>query len=360
MSGSTYDSHETYRSKSYASAESDEERERLLNERRLRVEESRSSVGTKSTKPRDIRDARELYDKNLVHKTVTRPAPDVKRVYVILIDNSGSNRKIANHFRNSTNYLRVNLGLLDPEAQFVFAYVSDHCDRNMYWQPIDYLYANEEGERILTSTLFHVEEADGGDAPEAFECTLWDACKLDFGDVKERHLILVTDVVGHGMGLGRDEGCTQQRDWRDTLDLVEKTFTTFEVIGCGDEPHVAKLQEQFIAHAHPENLAMNFISLAYIKEHQHRLGIVLNAFLLLVARHRGLQSLEGFLSRLYEKWIDDPIFGKHTDIRAREAIVRFGKYIPIQSSELAQMMSRVLSISTAEVEELVKQNAVHI
>jgi hypothetical protein len=359
MSSDDYSSSRTYSEKSYASARSEDERARLLAERRDRVEAARGEVTEKSARPRPKRNVRDLYQEGAVHKLITRPAPGVKRVYIVLIDNSGSNQTIANHFRNSTNYLRVNLGVIDPEAQYVFVYFSDHRDRQLWWQPVDYISPTEEGEVILTSTLFHVEDANGQDAPEAHECALRDICRIDFGDATERHLILVSDVVGHGMGMHDDEGCPNQQSWQESLDLVEKTFTSFEVIGCGDESWVADLQQKFISYKHPELLAQNFVSLAHIKEHQYRLGIVLNAFLLLVARHQGMQGIEGFLSRLYEKWLEDPIFGGDTDRRAKEAILRFGKYLPGQG-DIVKMMSRVLSIPTGEVERLIEQDKVFI
>jgi len=79
-----------------------------------------------------------------------------------------------------------------------------------------------------------------------------------------------------------------------------------------------------------------------------------------VARRRGIQSLEGFLSRLYEKWLTDPVFGNQTDTRAKEAIVRFAQFIPEQSEEIVNLLGRVLSITKAEVEKLIKQGATHI
>ncbi len=360
MSSDTYDDRATYRGSSYTSASGEAERRKLFSERSERVSAFRSEVGTKSDSPRPARDVMANYDESLVRCSITKPAPGVTRVYKILIDNSGSNRQIANHFRNSTNYLRVNLGLIDHDGQFTFEYFSDHCDGKLISQPIDYVSPNKEGERILTSTLHHVHDADGGDSPEAHECALWDACKINFGEATTRHLILVSDVTGHGMGMGDDQGCPNQRSWKESMDLVEATYTTFELIGCGASADVATLQQQFVTYRHPENLAMNFVSLAYIKEHQYRLGIVLNAFLFLVARHRGPQSVEGFLSRLYEKWLSDPLFGGETDRRAKEAIIRFAKYIDLQSKEKTEMMSRVLVSPTDEVERLLKEEGVFI
>jgi hypothetical protein len=362
MSGDTYGTHETYREKSPAEADSPVERELLGAKRAERVRGYRDEVDTKAKRPhRPQRDTSEEYDPKLVRLAITQPGKGVKRVYVILIDNSGSNRQIAQHFKNSSNYLRVNLQWIDPEAQFLFVYFSDHCDGDGWWQAIDWISPTEDGEKILISTLFEVRDVNGGDAPEAHECALWDAAHLDFGStVEEKHLILVSDVTGHNMGMSGDKGCPKQRSWESSLDLVNEIFTTFEVIGCGDDPADSKLQEQFITHAHPELLPMNFVSLSYIHNPEYRLGIVLNTFLFLAARHSGMQAIEGFLARLYEKWLDDPLFGGETDRRAKETILRFAKFVPGTDDEIRQMMSRILVTSVEEVEDILKHSKITI
>jgi hypothetical protein len=361
MSGDTYGTRETY-GKSYAEASDDDEREILGARRAERVKGFRSDVGVKSASGhRPHRNPRDEYDPSLVKLAITQPGKGVKRVYLILIDNSGSNRQIARHFKDSSNYLRVNLQWIDPEAQFLFVYFSDHCDGSGWWQAIDWISPTEEGEKILTSSLFEVRDVNGGDAPEAHECALWDAAHLDFGPtVEKKHLILVSDVTGHGMGMDDDGGCSQQRSWRSSLDKVEEVFTTFEVIGCGDNPDVSMLQEQFIKYAHPELLPMNFVSLSYIHNPEYRLGIVLNTFLFLAARHSGMQAIEGFLARLYEKWLDDPLFGGDTDQRAKETILRFAKFVPGTDDEVCQMMSRILVTSVEDIEDILKHSKITI
>lgn len=112
-----------------------------------------------------------------------------------MIDNSGSNRKIASHIQSGTEYLTVNLKLLDPEAMYLFIYFSDHTDYELYFQPIDYVFPNEEGDRILLSTLKHIEDANGFDDPEAHECALFDVCQLDFGDAVEASVCFVMKFV---------------------------------------------------------------------------------------------------------------------------------------------------------------------
>lgn len=359
MSGSSYDDNKTYSSPSYTSARSESEKKRLYDDRASRVHEFKSEVASKASTPRPVKEAVQEYNAQLVRNKITHPTKGTKRIYVVLIDNSGSNRQIASHFKKSSNYLRVNLQILDPEAQFVFIYFSDHTDGDAWFQAVDFISANPEGEKILTSTIHEMSDANGYDYPEAHECALKEVCQINFSDVIEKHLILISDVAGHNMGMNcEDRGCPYQQDWRDSLKLVEKTYQTFELIGCGNDEDASEIQKKFINYLHPELLAMNFISLAHIREHQHRLGIVLNSFLLLVARHRGLQGIEGFLSRLYEKWLSDPIFGDNTDRRAKEVILRFSKYIPCSYEEKIEMMTHILVSSSDEVKRLIKQGAI--
>ena len=358
--GGGYEKSSAFRS-SYTSADSDADRERLRRERAERVESSRSSVGEKVNKPRPTHDAE--YDSTAVQLEITEFPPDTTDVYVILIDNSGSNRAVAQKMQTSTNYLKANLNLIDRKARYLFVYVSDHQDGHRMWQPINHIKPNDEGERVLTSTLRQIKDASGQDAPEAFECTLLQACQINFGNVPvaNRHLILVTDVTGHHMGMEKltsDDGCPDQVDWHKTLDKIDVIFGSFELIGSGNDVEVDKLQEQFISYKHPELLHQNFISLVHIREQEYRLGIISNAFLFLIARHCGLQTLEGFLARIYEKWLEDPIFGHDTDKRAREAIIRFAKYIPHESMEdLINMMCNILVTDHRdEIEKLIRQS----
>lgn len=351
MSGDSYRDNKIYRS-GYTEARSDEDRRRLLAERQENVKALRGEVEDRSHRPRPVQDARNFYNKHLVRRVISRPGEGVKRVYYVPIDNSGSNRFIATHFRNSTEYLVVNLDLLDPDAEFVFVYFSDHCDGDRWWQAIDYIRPNEKGQRVLASTLQHVTDAVGGDAPEAHECVLWDLSHLDFGGTTERHLILISDVTGHGMGMEGDSGCPNNRNWQDSLDAVDIAFHSFELVGCAVDQQTAELQKQFIRFRHPENLDRDFISLAHIREPQYRLGMVLNTFLFLVARHRGPQAIEAFLSRLYEKWLSDPVFGGDTDRRAKEAILHFARYIPGDRQEKLDMLNRILVASPDELEQI--------
>jgi hypothetical protein len=340
MSGRSYDSysrsigstHRAYRSGDEA------ERRRAEEERAERVAEARKRIDEGRVGPREVRRHEEVYDPSLARNAITTPAADAKRVHVVLIDNSGSNRRIADHLKQSSGYLLAALGAIDPESQVAFVYFSDHCDGPLVAQEVDYVSPDAKGDKVLHSSIAHVRPAGGGDEPEAIECALWDACDLDFGHVQERHLYLVTDVVAHGMGLRGDDGCPKGRSWKEAIDRIRTTYRSFEVIGCGSDPHAAKLQEKFVA---PERLSLDLIDLSAIPTHEHRCGITGNALLFLVARHRGLQNVEAFLMTLYEKWLAEPIFGANTDLGAREAIARFTKYLDAPQAKVRSMLDKI-------------------
>ncbi|MBU1180357.1 hypothetical protein KJ885_05415 [Patescibacteria group bacterium] len=340
MSGGSYGgSDRRYSSSKSLFSDDEAERERARRERERRVDTAKKSVHTKKT--RETRG--EVYDNKAVKLGITKPKAGAERIYLVCVDNSGSNRQIANHLKKSSGHLLAGLNAIDPQSQIAFNYFSDHCDYERIEQGVDYISPGPEGDVQLASSIAHVSDADGGDAPEAIECVLWNMSKLDFGDAKKRHLILVTDVVAHDMGMRelghRDDGCPNQRDWRRSLDSAREAFTTIEVVGCSDDRQVGKLQEQFLT---PDRRAYDLIDLSVISEHVHRLAITGNVILLLAARHRGLQAVEMFLSTLYEKWIDDPVFGHNTELRAKEAIRRFGKYLEAPKDEVERMMKRII------------------
>jgi hypothetical protein len=338
MSGRSFsDYSDTFRSsrKRYSSDAS--EREKATKDYRESIKTARETVNEKKT--REKRETDGLYDKKLVRLGFTRPAEGVKRVHILLVDNSGSNRVIAAFLRESTGYLAAVMNIIDPQSQIAIDFFSDHCDGERIEQIVDFVTPDKKGDKILYSTCRHIYPAYGGDEAEAIECVLWNVCDVDFGEVEEKHLYLVTDVVGHGMGMHSDDGCPFQRDWRRSLERVKETFASFEVVGCGDSPKIGELQKKFLE---PDRMAYDFIDLSAIREHTHRLGIVGNAFLFLVARHRGQQNSEIFLSTLYEKWVTDPVFGANTDISAREGICRFVKYLEISDEEKEKMLGRII------------------
>lgn len=340
MSGRNYKDY-SERVGTYRELSSNNASERRVAEeaRKLRIDHAKADINSGRVKaPPPPRETKDLYDPLLARGAITRPAAGVKRVHIVIVDNSGSNRRIAEHLKRSSGYLLATLGMLDHAAQIAFMYVSDHCDGRNLRQDADYVHPTAEGDKILHSSIAQVMPAGGGDAPEAFECALWDACDLDFGDAQDRHLYLVTDVVGHGMGMTADEGCPLGRDWRESLRRVRETYRTFEVIGCGESKRDAQLQRQFLT---PERVGYDLLDLTDVPTHEHRCGITGNALLFLIARRRGLQTVEAFLMTLYEKWLTEPIFGANTDLGAREAITRFAKFIEIDDAGRKAMLRKI-------------------
>ncbi len=316
----------------------DEVRRSAEIERLERIKRAKSTVHEK--KERVLRDTSDSYDKGLVKLKITKPEPETEKIYIFVVDNSGSNEKIAKHLRNGSEYLTSVLMQLEPKAQFAYVYGSDHGDGDLMMQEVDYHFANETGAKILYSTVGHIQGANGHDAAEAFECILWDVCKLDFGNAKEKHLVLVTDQVAHGMGYTRsDNGCPHQRVWESTKEKIYKTFDTFCVVGCSDDDEVGVLQRKFLKE---EKVAFDLIDLSGVPEHKHRLALSGNTLLFLVARNSGEQGVELFLSFLYEKWLSDPVFGMDTERRAKEGIKRFGKFLPYPERVVELMMERIL------------------
>lgn len=341
MSGATFDSYKDKYTKSAMCYSSDSgTRSLAFSERSKRLETFKSELGTKSATPREKRKEADLYDSDLVTHKITKPDSKVQTLHIVMIDNSGSNSVIAKHLRESSGYFMATLNQIDPESQVAFMYASDHCDGNNFIQEIDYLYPDKKGDKALFSSCQKISPANGGDAAEAFECALKQACELDFGGAKKIHLYLVTDVVAHGMGMESDEGCPHQVSWKSSLKQVQKKFTSFEVIGCGNDPEVGKLQQQFIR---PERLAYDLIDLSSIPEARHRAGITGNALLFLIARHRGLQAVEMFLTFLYEKWLEDPVFGIGSDSRAQEMISRFAKFLEEPQVKVASIMDKIFA-----------------
>jgi hypothetical protein len=338
MSGMSFESYHADMSERKSSF--DDDPDTYYKKRKEKVEEAREGVHEKASKPREKRSTSDLYDESLVTKKITKPNASTERVHIVLIDNSGSNSVIARHIRESSGYLMGVLAQLDPSSEIAFMYCSDHSDNDLFIQSIDYLKPSKTADRAIFSSTYHVKGANGYDGAEAWECALWDACGLDFGKAKEKHLYLATDVVGHGMGMSSDDGCRQQRDWKKSKEKVYKTFTTFSVIGCGDDDDVGKLQTQFLKE---ERIPFDLIDLSSIKETEHRAAITGNALLFLIARNTGMQGVELFLSFLYEKWLQEPIFGSDTDKRAQDMIRRFGKYLEKPQTDIDKLMKKILA-----------------
>jgi hypothetical protein len=334
MSGATYERYESDLS-SYRNLESDD----TWKERSKRLSTARSSVHTKSTKPREERKISSLYDADLVRSKITKPDAKAECVHVVIVDNSGSNKVIAEHIRKASGYLTSVLNTVNAASQIAFMYYSDHGDGANINQEIDFVYPDKKGDVTLLSSLEHVSGANGFDAPEAFECALHEACEIDFNKAKKKHLYLITDVVAHGMGMAGDSGCPLQRSWEDSVEEVYKTYDTFEVVGCSGSTSVAKLQAKFLK---AERVAFDLIDLSSIDEEEHRAAVTANALLFLIARKTGLQGVKMFLSFLYEKWLSDPIFGDNTDMRARDMIKRFGKFLEFEKPDIDEMIKKII------------------
>jgi hypothetical protein len=341
MSGATFESyHDKYAKSAMCYSGDAAASSRAFTERSVRLGTFKSELGTKSAMPREKRKEADLYDSDLVTHKITKPDPKTQTLHIVMIDNSGSNAIIAKHMRESSGYFMATLNQIDPESQVAFMYSSDHCDGKNFIQEIDYLFPEKKGDRALFSSCREINPANGGDAAEAFECSLKQASELDFGNAKNIHLYLVTDVVAHGMGMESDDGCPNQVSWKASLKKVHEKFTSFEVIGCGDDPAVGKLQQQFIK---TDRLAFDLIDLSSIPEARHRAGITGNALLFLIARHRGLQAVEMFLTFLYEKWLEDPVFGTGSDSRAKEMISRFSKFLEEPQKKVASIMDKIFA-----------------
>ncbi len=324
------------------STEDPEARRRAEEARRARLTSVRADIGAGRIAKPVARDERQVYDRDAVKSVITKPSESAQNAHIILIDNSGSNAAIARHLRASSGYLLPMLRGIDATSEAAWIYFSDHCDGSDIMQEIDFIPPTEVGDRTMLSTLRHVRDAEGGDAPEAIECALWRACDIEFAHVPkaQRSLYLVTDVVAHGMGMRGDHGCPDHRDWRDSLARVEQTYGRFTVIGCGADSNTSKLQAKFLK---PERVAYDLIDLSAIPSPEHRMRITGNALLFLIARNRGPQTVERFLMALFEKWLSEPIFGANTELNAKEAVRRFGKYLEISEDEREALLDRVFA-----------------
>ncbi len=344
MSSSSYRDNDARYGYALRSLETEDlaERRRAEEARRGRIASARADIDAGRIAKPATRDERQVYDRAAVKSTITSPSTAAQGAHVILVDNSGSNEAIASHLRASSGYVLPMLRGIDARSEAAWIYFSDHCDGPDIMQEIDFIQPNEAGDRTMLSTLRHVHGAEGGDAPEAIECALWRACDINFAHVPkaQRSLYLVTDVVAHGMGMRGDHGCPDRRDWRDSIARVEQTFGRFTVIGCGSDKNTSTLQAKFLK---PERVAYDLVDLSAIPSPEHRMRITGNALLFLIARNRGMQTVERFLMALFEKWLSEPIFGANTELNAKEAVRRFGKYLEISEDDREALFDRVFA-----------------
>jgi len=305
-----------------------------LDDLRERIEEDPEPV-------RVERDPEMLYDPAFVRNTLTCPDKNAERIFILAIDNSGSNGRVALKMRQDSHHLAGMINAINPRAQIALRYFSDHCDGDRYCQDIDFVFPDKDGSLVISSTETEIQPADGDDGAEAHECVLWDACEVDFAHVsrKNRHLIMVSDVVGHGMGMDSDwVRCPNQRDWRDSVKRVNQTFGSFTFVGTAPFDSMAVKQRQFFPEK--DSYKHNLIDLSTLTSTTHRLGIVSNAACFLISRSHGLQAAEMYMMMLYENWLKNPIFARQTDAMAKTEISRFGKFLPCQQGERDAIINR--------------------
>lgn len=360
MSGSSYDNTskgtDVYRG---WSSRDDSVRLEVKREHSRVVEEARSKIdrGEAVKPPKVNRDVREITDSRLARNVITHPSPSARRVVVVLVDNSGSNRKIADHLKTSSGYLMSFLRTVDPDAEIAFVYFSDHRDGPRCLQYSDFVAPTPVGDKVLFNSLERVEGAHGHDEPEAIECALHDAAQINFAHVPvaDRTLILVTDSVAHGMGNPEDDGCPDQRSWRKSMEEVRKSYGKFVLVGSGSNKPMADIQRKFFETSFDTkgngvsdetDIARNFIDLSDIESSDHRNGIVGNSILFVMARNTGKQGIPVFLAGLYAKWLQNPIFGTRTDELARTRISAFARlYLPgvMTSKEIESMLKDIFA-----------------
>lgn len=338
MSGSSYGDSDSSSRRYGAWRSSDAgERTKAVLEHRKEVVEVRERVARgEIPKPPEVqRDESKVLDRTLARNTITSPSPSCSRAVVVLVDNSGSNRAIAEHLRKSSGYMTAFCRTVDPGAEIAFVYFSDHGDRDRMLQYTDFVPPTETGDKVLFSSLANVSSCNGHDEPEAIECAMVRASEIDFGKVpkENRVCILVTDSVAHGMGYPEDDGCPDQVSWRRGLASVREAYGDFVVIGSGNNAYMRDFQKRFFES--PEGvidtarMALDFIDLSDISAAAHRNGIVGNAILFVIARKGGRQSAELFLAKLYDKWLKNPLFGDRTDALARKRIRSLAElYLP--------------------------------
>lgn len=353
MSSDTYDKYEgrTARTRQYLSDDSATVR-RAEEERRERM--WRDAAKAKAEPPRTVAKApepiRTNIDLSLAQNYIGDPPTGARDIYILLTDYSGSNREIGMAVTKAAGHMHSMLAGLSTAVAIAFQLFSDHTDGPGLFQEANYTTPDDLGAKILQASIAMIKPAYGDDEPEAIECALRRATQYSFGTVPQarRHLILVTDQVAHGMGYtGRDNGCPDQRDWRDSLRAVHETFGSFTMIASGNDTSIFTLQKQLFT---PERLKwdmMNLVTAARLT-HEERCRLVPNAILFLIARSLGQQTVEGFLMTLYEKWIADPRYGGDSERRARDQIADFVEYLEIDPAQRQKLLRRIFGTTGAE------------
>ncbi len=312
--------------------------------RRMRGASDKASAEPPRAHAKALEPIRHRIDSSKAKNTITTPPKAAAEAHIVLIDNSGSNRQIANALKSSAGYLHAVCGQIAGDATVALIFFSDHCDGGRIFQEADYTLPGKDGESVLRASIDQIEGAGGGDEPEAIECALFKACELDFGHLAKgkRFLYLVTDQVAHGMGYnGADDGCPDQKDWRKALKKVQETFGSFQVVASGQDKETFALQKQFIA---KDRLQYDLLDLATGRlTHDERCRLVTNALLLFIARNRGHQSVSTFLMALVEKWLAEPQYGSETLPRAKRQIEDFAQYLEISEGKRTELLEQVFA-----------------
>lgn len=347
MSHSSYDSyHERMRGARDYTAEDVEVRRtaEASRVRRMRGDSEKASAEPARFVAKAPEPIRQRIDSSLARNKITTPPKAAAEVHIVLIDNSGSNRAIADALKRSAGYLHAVCGQIAGDATVAMVFFSDHCDGEFLFQEADYTTPGKNGEDVLRASIDKIHGASGGDEPEAIECALFKASELDFGHVAKakRFLYLVSDQVAHNMGYpGEDKGCPDQKDWRMALKQVHETYGSFQVVASGQLRNVFNLQKQFIA---KERLQFDLMDLATGSlTHEERCRLVTNALLLFVARNRGMQAVTTFLMLLVEKWLAEPQYGSETLPRARRQISDFCQYLDLGEDGKKDLLEKIFS-----------------
>lgn len=275
--------------------------------------------------------------------TITTPPKEAAELHIVLVDNSGSNKAIAESLKRGAGYLHGVCSQIAGDATIAMVFFSDHCDGFRLFQEADYTTPDKEGESVLRASIDQIEVASGGDAAEAIECVLLKASELDFGHIAKtkRFLYLVSDEVAHGMGNSDDHGCPLQKDWRKSLKKVHETYGSFQVVASGSDRDTFDLQKQFIEKS---RLQFDLLDLATGQlTHDERCRLVTNALLLFIARNRGPQAVTTFLMLLVEKWLAEPQYGSDTLPRARRQINDFCQYLDLSADKKKDLLEKVFS-----------------
>lgn len=330
-----------------AAAESEriarENRERIESDRKRRLDESDKKARTEEARrhAKAAERSSERIDYHSARNQITAPPATADRVFVIAVDNSGSNRRIAEAIRDAAGHLHAAIGTMAPTATFAFLFFSDHTDGPKLFQYADYTSPDTHGEHVLRASAACIQEANGFDEAEAIECALKQVTTFNFGNVgrQNRHLILVTDVVAHGMGMDDDNGCPHQVSWRQSLRDVEQTFGSFRVVATGDSRNVLELQAKFVPSDRRQYDLLDMVTGGLNREERARL--VPNAVLFQVFRTMGNQAVESFLGGLYEKWLANPMYGSDTKSRAKAQIRAFASYLELDDIGHTQFLEHV-------------------